>query len=796
MKFTLSWLKKFLDTEASLDEISYALTDLGLEVEEIIDRSAELAPFTVAEILEAAPHPNADKLRICRVATDEGEMQIVCGAPNARAGIKVILAKVGTLIPNGQFQIKAAEIRGIKSNGMLCSEDELLIGIGSDGIAELPMEAKIGESFAKYYGLDDPMIEIAVTPNRADCLGVYGIARDLAARGIGELHRDNSEPHVPNNLNQISASHSAPNNDSCFAFATVEITGLTNQESPQWLQLLLKNIGKTPISAVVDITNYICNTFSRPLHAYDKDKLSGVLEVTYAKNGEKFQALNNKEYELTESDLVVSAGGKAEALAGIIGGMLSSCKLDTKNIVLESAIFDPIAIAKTGRRLHIDTDSRHRGERGLDKGFVARGLQIAAQMIAEICGGKVGAIKITGDLTPKPREIDFDIATLKHRTGLELNAAEIMNVLERLKFVVTKKSEGVLSLKIPSHRLDVSIKEDITEEIARLHGYDKIPSQALPERAVSRVLSTLQRRERDAKRIFASLGYDELITWSFMNSNKAAEFTELKQSLRLQNPISQELNYMRPSIIPNLLEAMAKNLARSIHDLAFFEVGPVFFLEVDHSEKSCISGVKCGAMYDKNPHASVRNVDVFDVKADADTLLSEMGLGLDRCQVTNDAPSYYHPTRSARISLGKTTLGYFGEIHPDILESYDIKKRVIAFEIDLEAVPEGKLKYGNKGGFVVVDYQPVGRDFAFVVDQDKPAGDMLKLIQNIDKKLIKNVILFDLYEGDKLEAGKKSLAFNVMIQADDRTLTEDEINKLSGEIISAASSKFGAVLRG
>ena len=786
MKFTLSWLKKFLNTEATLNEITEALTDIGLEVEEVTDRSDELSSFTVAEILEANPHPNADKLRVCRVSTGEEELQIVCGAPNARAGIKVILAKVGVLIPNGQFQIKAAEIRGVKSNGMLCSETELLIGAGNDGIAELPLDAVVGMSFAKYYGLDDPMIEVSITPNRADCLGVYGIARDLAAKGIGELLSPSNSIQGPGESHKAIGS-----SPSETLFTTVEITNLTNHHSPDWLKLLLKNTGQTPISAVVDITNYICNTFSQPLHAYDKDKLKGSPEVTRAKNGEKFEALNGKEYELSEDDIVVRSGDSVECLAGIIGGASSACDMSTQNIVLEAAIFDPITVAKTGRRLHIDTDSRHRAERGLDIGFVTQGLQIAAQMIVEICGGKVGRVAIAGQNNPPIREIDFNIDFLKQRAGIALDAKKITEILQKLGFKVTHKSEKLLGLQIPSHRADISIKEDIVEEIIRIHGLDKLPLTPLPDRLLSRVLSTPQRRQRDSKRILASLGYDELVTWSFMNSKKAQDFTKINPALRLQNPISSELDYMRPSIIPNLLEVTAKNIARSIHDLAFFEVGPVFL----EKERPYISGVRHGKIGDKSPHLRAREVDVFDIKTDLDLLLSELGLPLDRCRLSANAPSYFHPTRSSSISLGKVVIGYFGEIHPDILEEYGIKKRLVAFEVDLSTLPESKLKYGYKNGFSALDYQPLERDFAFVVEANQPAGDLLKAIEGVDKKLIKSVKLFDIYAGDKLELGKKSLAFSLVIQADDRTLTDEEIDSLSKAIIGMVESKFGGVLR-
>lgn len=785
MKFTLSWLKQFLDTNASLEQILQTLNSIGLEVEEVIDHSAGLTNFKVAEIIDTAPHPNADKLRICQVKSKDEILQIVCGAPNARAGIKVILASVGTMIPNGNFQIKSSEIRGIKSNGMLCSEQELLISEESDGIAELPADAVIGENIAQYFGLDDPMIEISVTPNRGDCLGVYGIARDLSAAGIGTL-KSLSHPQINH---QVIANSDRDNE----ILSLCQISGLTNTESPEWLKAYLRNIGQEPISAIVDITNYISYSFARPLHAYDASKIKGNLRVDFAKEGEKFTALNTKEYSLHKEDLVVRDDGNAQAIAGVIGGLDSGCSLDTKSIILESAVFDPIIVAKMGRRHHIDSDARHRFERNVDAEFVLPGIKIAAGLIMEICGGTCSEISVIGDLSKPKRSITFDPKTLTHKTGLVLPNSEIINILSKLGFTATEQSNELL-IEIPSWRHDISIKEDVVEEIIRIYGYDKIPSTPLPDLHKARVLSQTQRRSFEAKRILAARGYDELVTWSFMDSKKTQHFAALNPKLQLQNPISQTLDYMRPSIIPNLLEAMAKNLARSISGLSFFEVGPVF--NPDFSEDISIAGARTVKLNTKTPHENRKTLDVFDIKADLAFLMEEMGLGLDKCSITPSAPEYFHPTRSAKVSLGKNVIGFFGEIHPNILNLYDIKEAVIAFELDLKMIPESKLKYGYKGKFNASIYQPVERDFAFVVGSDQAAGEMLSYLQKIDKNLIKEVSLFDVYEGDKLEPGKKSLAFNVVIQSNDHTLTEAELNELSNNIIKNMAEKFGAVLRG
>ncbi|MES2215436.1 MAG: phenylalanine--tRNA ligase subunit beta, partial [Pseudomonadota bacterium] len=779
--FTLSWLKRFLNTDASIDVIANTLNAIGFEVESVTDRSKELEVFCVAEILEAIPHPNADKLRICTVASGDGILQIVCGAPNARAGIKVILAKVGAIIPNGNFQIKAAEIRGIASNGMLCSEVELMIGSESGSIAELPSHAVVGEEFAKYYGLNDPVIEISVTPNRGDCLGVYYIAKELAAKGLGE---------VLDHKLDAAISVDAGGHYSYPEFATLNIRGIQNKQSPEWLQLLLKNIGQDPISAVVDITNYICMSFARPMHAYDSDKLHGELEVNYALDGEKFSALNGKEYELSSEDLVVRDGSSIQALAGIIGGALSSCDMETQNITLESAIFDPILVAKSGRRHKIDTDSRHRFERGVDPAIVIPALKLAASMILEICGGECLEVVEKNTCQIELKKLAFNPAEFSRVTGLSLPREEIVSILCKLGFGAEIEKDNI-NLTIPSFRHDISLPEDIIEEIIRIYGYEHLPPVALPDRRISRVLTSTQRRSFDARRILASKGYDELVTWSFMDSKKVEIFGKFTPSLQLQNPISSELDYMRPSIIPNILGIIEKNLARSFENLSFFEIGPVFGEE----EVLSIAAAKTGDICAKNPHGALRKADLFDVKGDMEMVLSEMGLKLDKFSLW-DAPAYYHPYRSASINLGKNLIGYFGEIHPSVLESFNITNPVSAFELNLNAIPEGKLKYGNKGAFNTSNYQSVRRDFAFLVNAEHPAGGVIALIQSLDKKLIREVCLFDVYAGDKIAPGKKSLAFNVIFQADNRTLSEEEINALSAAIIDAISQKYEATLRG
>ncbi|MBP7190084.1 MAG: phenylalanine--tRNA ligase subunit beta [Rickettsiaceae bacterium] len=787
MKFTLSWLKKFLATDATLAEILRTLNLIGLEVEDVVDRTVELKPFVVAKIIEASPHPNAEKLRICKVETAEGMLQIVCGAPNARAGIKVILAKIGTIIPNGKFQIKASEIRGVTSHGMLCSENELLIGDDHGGIAELPEDAEIGEEVARFLGLDDPVIEISVTPNRADCLGVYGIARDLAAKGIGKL------VDIVETRYNFGATKSSGDSVADSALATCVIKGVKNCESPLWLQKFLRSIGQEPISAIVDITNYMCYSFARPMHAYDKSKIVGDVRVAFASGGEKFPALNDKEYILSSEDLVIKDDVAVQAIAGVIGGSTSAITKETSDIILESALFDPILVSKAGRRHYIDTDSRHRFERAVDHEYVIKGLEIAADLITEICGGEVEKVTIKGNLKKPRTKLQFDLRTVKKKTGVNIDDASAIGILKSLGFEVGQTAE-LLDITVPSWRHDVSIKEDIVEEIIRIYGYDNIVSVPLPDCGQSRILSQMQRRCFDSRRLLAARGYDEVVTWSFMNSKKVQN---INLELQVKNPISSELDYMRPSIIPNLLDAIRKNIARSATNLAFFEVGPIF---EPSKERTAIAAIRTCKLSEKTPHSSRGYFDEFDLKADLELLFAEVGFGLDKCAITslsNEESALsllYHPTRSAKITLGKNLIGYFGRINPEVLEDYDVKEDVVAFEIYVDTIPEAKLKYGYKGGFAPSIYQPVERDFAFLVDIAIPAGEMISYLKKLNK-LIRNAFLFDLYQGDKIEQGKKSLAFNVILQADDRTLSEKEIVEVSNIIISEMESKFGAILR-
>ncbi|NRB10699.1 MAG: phenylalanine--tRNA ligase subunit beta [Rickettsiaceae bacterium] len=794
MRFTLSWLKKFLDTDASLEKIAHTLTHIGLEVEDIDDKASQLGSFEVAEIIEAKQHPNADKLKLCMVKTKDETLQIVCGAPNARAGIKVVLAKIGTIIPNGNFKIKRSKIRDVESCGMMCSANELGIGDDHDRIIELPSEAVIGEPFSKYFGFNDPVIHINITPNRADGLGVYGIARDLAAAGIGTL----KELKIPDVIGDFKPNIALSVKDSlaCPLFAIREITGLSNKQSPDWLKNLLENIGLGSISAIVDVTNYIAYSFGQPMHAYDADKLTGKLQVELLSEATTFKALNDKEYRLEAGDLIIKDEKSLQCAAGIIGGDNSACSDSTKTIILEAACFNAENIAKTGRRLAVDTDSRYRFERNVDREFTLKALDYATSLILSIVGGKASEVSYVGNSKLPSRKIEFPVSYLLQKAGFTLPGEDICNLLSRLGFACEIKKD-VIHITIPSWRYDVTIKEDIVEEILRIHGYDKIPETPLPIVNIkSKTTPKEQRKLNDIRRQLAASSYTEVVTWSFMSSKDAELFSKpLKEELTLQNPITNELDYMRPTIIANLLKIAVNNINRSFKDLAFFEIGPIFHDVNDERNINSIAAIRIGNLSEKNCHDQSRLVDVFDVKEDLENILQCNGLAIDKCQIDNNVPSYYHPTKSAILKLGKKIIAVFGELHPIILQKFDLDVRVIAFEINVDNLPVSKDKFGMKPEYIASDYQSIVRDYAFVIDKSMSVGDLLSFIRNVDKQKIKKVSLFDVYTGDKIEADKKSVALSVQIQDNHKTLTESDIETINKAIISGIEQKFSGILR-
>ena len=791
MRFTLSWLKQFLDTDASLEKVARTLTSIGLEVEDIDDKALSLAEFEVAKIIETIQHPEANKLKICQVQTKSGIIQVVCGASNARSGIKIVLANIGVLIPNGNFRIKESVIRGVASSGMICSGSELGLNDDSDGIIELIDNAIVGDRIAAYLGVDDPVIHINITPNRADALGVRGIARDLAASAIGELKKLT----IPK-LNQTFKSQynlSVKNSDACPFFAVREIKGLQNKQSPKWLKTLLANIGIGSISAIVDVTNYICYSFGQPLHAYDASAIKDGLVVDIVSSECKIQALNGKEYLLQNGDIIIKDGFDVQCVAGIIGGLRSACSEKTTSILLEAASFNSEYIAKTGRRIALDTDSRYRFERNVDKSFALQALDLATEIITDICGGQVSELISYGSHISPSRYLNFPISFLHSRANLMLNSKEIIDILEKLGFICNLRNESI-DIEIPSWRYDVSIKEDIVEEIMRIYGYDNIEQIPLPFSGTTKIIPDYQRRISDIKRLLASLGYNESVSWSFMDSKKAALFTTLKNELTLQNPINIDLDYMRPSILPNLLQICYNNFNRSFQNLSLFEVGPIF---KDASEQvtNHAAGVRAGYRSDKNIHGDRRLYDIFDIKADISSIFKHIGLDLDKCQIKKNVPDYYHPTRSASICLGPNILGYFGAVHPTILKKFNIDTDILAFELDISALPMSKKKFGKRSEYVVSNYPCVTRDYAFIIDKSIAIMELLNFIKNIDKSLIRTVDLFDIYSDNRIESGKQSVALSVNMQDDNKTLSEDDIAVINKKIIDGMQKRFDAILR-
>ncbi len=798
MKFSLSWLKDHLDTRASLAKITETLTAIGLEVESVSDRSAELAPFRVAKIIEAKQHPNADRLKLCTVDTGKETLQIVCGAANARDGLKVVLAPVGTTIPASGMVIRNAKIRDVESSGMLCSASELGLSEESQGIIELPEEAKVGAPFAPLYGLDDPIIEIAVTPNRADCLGVRGIARDLAAAGLGTFTKLSVETaSVKEKLKkgtfrpEITVSI---HTDKCTFFIGRLIRGVRNGPSPLWLQNRLRAIGLKPISALVDITTYLTFDLGRPAHVYDAAKLQGNLTVRNAGKGEKLLALNDKEYALEEGMAVIADDSGPVALGGIIGGKATGCTEHTTDVFLEIALFDTIAVASTGRTLQIDSDARHRFERGVDPAFLKQGAEMATAMILEFCSGEASEPIIAGKEPNWERSIALRETHIAELTGVTPAKAETKRILKALGFTTQKTAKG-WKVSVPSWRSDITQEADLVEEIIRIHGYDKIPALPVPFVFAQQILSPRQQCVRETRHILATKGLKEIISYSFLSSELLKLFNIYKVSLELSNPISADLDALRSAILPNLLEALRKNAARGYYDLALFEIGPVFMEAKPGAQQQVAAGIRSGMALPRNPHEPARMSDVFDAKADALAAVSTF-INPENLCVEQGAYASYHPGRSGTLKLGTAVIGYFGDVHPAILQKMGLQLPVSAFEIFLDALPEPQRKQNAaRPALALSNYQAVERDFAFVVDASTSAADILAAVKQADKGLIESVTLFDIYAGKGVEQGKKSVAFSVRLQPCDRTLTDVEIETTSAAIISAVTKTTGGRLR-
>jgi phenylalanyl-tRNA synthetase beta chain len=798
MKFTLSWLKDHLDTDASVDEIAEALTDLGLEVEEIVNPADRLAGFTLGYVKHAEKHPDADKLRVCTVATDEGDLQIICGAPNAREGITVVVCKPGMYIPGLDITISVGKIRGVESFGMMASERELELSDEHDGIIELP-SGEVGDAFVDWLAENapakvDPMIEIAITPNRPDALGVEGIARDLAARGIGTLKQRDYAP-VPGDFDcPIKVTIDEDTLDGAPHFTGRLIRGVKNGPSPQWLQDQLKAIGLRPISALVDITNYMTYDQNRPLHVFDADKVQGNLRVHRANGGEKLVALDEKEYTLQPGMMVISDDNGPESIAGIMGGEETGCTDETVNVFLESAFWDHVQIALTGRALKINSDARYRFERGIDPEYTLEGLEQATQMILDICGGEVSKVVEAGKAPNHARAYKLDAARVQSLVGMDIPESEQRQTLTRLGF----RLEGEMA-HVPSWRPDVMGEADLVEEVARIASLTKLQGKPLPrvtDGIPKPVMTPTQRRQLMARRTCAALGYNECVSYTFIDQASAALFGGGDDATRLENPISSEMSHMRPDLLPSLLQAAARNQARGYADVALFEVGPVFHDGEPGDQKTQISGLLVGRNGPKDVHGASRPVDLFDAKADAEAVLAAIGAPA-KVQILRDGDAWWHPGRHGKICLGpKKVLGVFGELHPRILQAMDIKGPAMAFTIWPDEVPLPRKSGATRAALELRDLQAVERDFAFVVDDTVEALTLVNAAAGADKALIEDVRVFDEFIGGSLGEGKKSLAITVRLQPKEATLKEKDIEAVAEKIIAKVSKATGGVLRG
>jgi len=801
MKFTINWLKDHLDTKYNDEKIIDKLTNVGLEVESFESQSSEQDQFYIAKILNSESHPNADRLRVCDVDIGvKNIVKVVCGAPNAKKDLITVYAAPGAIIPKNQMKLSVSKIRGITSYGMLCSESELKLSNESEGITELNSKKynnQIGKKFFK--GSSQKVIDLSITPNRADCLGVRGIARDLSAAGVGKLKKSQENKIKFKGSQSIKVNISKEKYQGCSIFGSCLITGIKNKESPDWLKDKILALGQKPISAIVDITNYIMFDLNRPLHAYDADKINDCIVVRNSKNGESFEALDNKKYILRDNMCVISDKSGVLGLGGIIGGTRSGTEMDTKNILLESAYFNPKSIRKTSKFLNIDTDAKFRFERGIDPDSVKEGLFKAASLIQKICGGEISKFDIQKNTILKKTQIKFPITFFEKITGFSISDKEIIKILSDLGFLIKKKNKD-LNLTVPSWRPDILQPIDIVEEIARIKGYDQIKTE-LPKKAREKpTLNNQQKLFHFLQRSIASKGYYETVTWSFTDSKINELFRENMNEVEIVNPISSDLNVLRNSIFSNLIIYLKKNLDRGFKDISLFEIGPIFYGNKPSQQKIVLSGLRSGKVSRYNWIEKERLVDVFDAKRDVIQSLVEVGFDQKKLNVDNKAPSYYHPGKSGSIYLNKNEtipVAYFGEIHPNILKKIDIKtEALICIEIYLDNIKQTSKKLRDqKKQFKYSDYQKSERDFAFVIDKSFKVQDLVNIISEVDKNLIRSVKVFDVYEGENIPNNKKSIALNVTIQSSEKTLKDDDLEKINQLIISTVESKSGAKIR-
>jgi phenylalanyl-tRNA synthetase beta chain len=799
MKFTLSWLKEHLDTTATLTELGDALTMLGLEVEGITNPAEGLKGFVVGYVVEAVQHPNADRLRLCRVDTGSGTVQVVCGAPNARTGMKGIFAPTGSTIPGTGVLLKASKIRGEESNGMLCSSRELQLGDDHSGIIDLPADAKTGAPAAEALGLDDPVIEIKVTPNRGDCLGVLGIARDLAAAGLGTLKPVKADNIKGSYQSPIKWTHGyeAKPDSPCPIVVGRHFRGIKNGPSPDWLQRRLKAIGLRPISALVDITNLVTFDLNRPLHVFDARKISGDLVMRQAHEGEQILALDGKTYTLDPSIAVIADSKGVHGIGGVMGGEDTGVGEDTTEVFLEAAYFQPIGIAATGRKLGILSDARYRNERGIDPESCRWGAEVATRLILELCGGETSEVVSSGVMPEWQRSYALRADRVKMLTAIDVPTAETAAILGKLGFTV--EGSGPWQAAVPPWRPDIVGEADLVEEVTRVWGFDKIPTTSLPRLSPTSkpVRDALQRRVPQARRALGARGMNEAVTWSFLPLKQAERFGGGGADLRLLNSIASELDTMRPSILPNLVDAAQRNEARGLADPALFEIGPQYKDATPQGQRTVAAGIRHNMAVPRNWAGPARTVDVFDAKADALAVLEAIGAPVDNMSAQAGAPDWYHPGRSGVIRLGDRVMAQFGELHPEIVAAADLKGPVAAFEVFLDAPPLPKARATKaRPPLKLSAFQPVERDFAFIVDADVEAERLVRAARNADKALITAVRVFDVYAGKGVPGGKKSLAITVTLQPVERTLTDAEIEAASAKIVAQVAKATGAVLRG
>ena len=800
MKFTLAWLKEHLDTNADLNTIVDRLTVIGLEVELVKDRAKGLEPFIVGQVLKANQHPDADRLRVCSVDTGDREFQVVCGAPNAKAGMKGVFAPVGSYIPGTGITLKRTEIRGVESCGMLLSEREMGISDEHEGIVDLPEGSPIGALAIQVMGLDDPIIEIAITPNRGDCLGIRGIARDLAAAGLGTIKPLEAIP-IPGGFDSpigVVLDFPDEKKDACPYFIGRYLRGVKNGPSPAWVQDKLVAVGLRPISALVDITNLMTIEFGRPLHVFDAAKVKGNVRPRMARADESLLALDGKMYAMDEEMCVIGDDVNAEALGGIMGGESSGCTEETTDVFIECAYFDPMRTAMTGRKLNLQSDARFRFERGVDPEFMEPAMEIATQHVLDLCGGEASNLVVAGAVPDWKRKITLRLDRVRSLGGVELSADEISSILGALGFVHAK-TENNFDITPPSWRPDIVGEACLVEEVIRMYGYDKIPAVPMAlEGAMPNAARTLdQTRRFDGRRILASRGMTEAVTYSFLAEKDAMLFGSIPNSIKLTNPISSDLSVMRSSILPNLINAAVRNAARGILDTAIFEVGPQFAGDQPADQTTAASGIRTGNNMVRHWLGNSRVVDAFDAKADVTAVLNELGIATDRLQVSPQAPSYFHPGRSGSFQQGpKNTLAHFGEVHPRVLKAMGIPGPVAAFEIFLDNVTKPKRKKDTARPHLSLSaFQRVSRDFAFVINEDVTAEMITSAANKVDKELITETDVFDVFAGGNLEEGKKSMALSITLQPMDRTLTDAEIEEVAKKVVASVTKATGAALR-